>query len=93
MMQRLVSGTWRRLVGFFLAGLFAILPLVITIAVIIWVAEFIRGFIGPESVIGSSLRSVGGTLAPAANTTIAYIIGCGLVLVVIFALACSFRRG
>ena len=93
MMNRLVSGTWRRIVGCFLAGLFTILPLVITIAVIGWVANFVKGLIGPESLLGGWLGSAGMSLAPTGNATLAYIIGCLFVLAAIFLLGLVVQTG
>jgi uncharacterized membrane protein len=92
-MNRVVSSVWRRIVGCFLAGLFTILPLVITTAVIIWVANFVKGLIGPESLLGGWLRSAGMGLAPAGNTTLAYVIGCLFVLAAIFVLGLIVQTG
>jgi len=92
-MNRVVTGVWRRIVGCFLAGLFTILPLVITIAVIIWVASFIQDLIGPDSLLGGWLRAAGMGLAPAGNRTLAYAIGCLLVLVGIFVLGVFVQTG
>lgn len=49
----------RGLVATFLSGLFAILPLVLTVAIVGWVAQSIYDVVGPETKIGSALRSVG----------------------------------
>ena len=93
MMNRLVSGAWRRIVGCFLAGLFTILPLIITIAVIIWVANFVKDLIGPESLLGGWLGSAGMGLAPAGNAMLAYAIGCLFVLAGIFVLGLVVQTG
>jgi uncharacterized membrane protein len=92
-MNRLISGARRRVVATFLAGLITILPLVITIAVIVWVANFIQGFVGPKSSVGGWLQSAGMRLAPAGNTTLAYVIGCLLVLASIFLLGMFVQTG
>jgi uncharacterized membrane protein len=92
-MKGLISGAHRRIVGTFLAGLITILPLVITIAVIVWVANIVQGIVGPKSPLGSWLQSAGMRLAPAGNTTLAYVIGCLLVLVSIFLLGMLVRTG
>jgi uncharacterized membrane protein len=92
-MNRLISCARRRVVATFLAGLITILPLVITIAVIVWVASFIQGFVGPKSLLGGWLQSVGMRLAPAGDTTLAYFIGCLLVLASIFLLGMFVRTG
>ncbi len=92
-MNGLISGAHRRIVGTFLAGLITVLPLVITIAVIVWVANLIQGFVGPKSFVGGWLQSAGMRLAPAGNTTLAYVIGCLLVLVSVFLLGMLVRTG
>ena len=92
-MNRLITGAHRRVVTTFLAGLITILPLVITIAVIIWVANLIQGFVGPKSFLGGWLQSAGMRLAPAGNTTLAYVVGCLLVLASIFLLGMLVRTG
>ncbi len=58
-MSRYFSHIWRRVVACFLAGLFAILPLVITIGIVMWVASFVERFIGPDTFFGSRLRNLG----------------------------------
>jgi uncharacterized membrane protein len=93
LMNGLISGAHRRIVGTFLAGLITVLPLVITIAVIVWVANLIQGFVGPNSYLGGWLQSAGMRLAPAGNTTLAYVIGCLLVLVSVFLLGMLVRTG
>jgi uncharacterized membrane protein len=92
-MNRLFSGTYRRVIAIFLAGLVAILPLVITISVIVWVANLVHGSFGPKSLIGGWLQSAGMKLAPAASTTLAYALGGLLVLVSIFLLGMLVRTG
>jgi len=92
-MNRVFSGTFRRVVAIFLAGLVAILPLVITISVIAWVASFVHGFVGPNSLVGGWLQSAGMRLAPAASTTLAYVLGGLLVLASIFLLGMLVRTG
>ena len=92
-MNRLISSTRRRIVATFLAGLITILPLVITIAVILWVGNFIHGFVGPTSLLGGWLQSAGTPWVPAGSTTLAYLIGCLLVLTSIFLLGMLVRTG
>jgi uncharacterized membrane protein len=77
-MQRLIDLTSRRATRCFLAGVFAILPLAITVAVIAWVGDFVLRFLGPSTLIGRALRGVG--LQFATNATVAYVIGAALVL-------------
>ena len=66
----------------FLAGLFTVLPLVVTIAIVIWVGGFLDDYLGPSTRLGRLLSSVG--LRFVANDTSAYILGWVLVLAGIF---------
>lgn len=91
-MKRLVTSFWKRIVAYFLAGLFTILPLVITIAVIGWVASLIKGLIGEGTVVGRWLESMGAIYARD-NETIAYMMGCVLVLAAIFFLGVIVQMG
>ena len=43
----------------FMSGLLAILPLVLTVAIIGWVASFLRDYLGPNTMVGGILRSLG----------------------------------
>jgi uncharacterized membrane protein len=63
------------------AGLLAVLPLVITVAIIAWVASFVRQLTGPDSLIGGILSAVG--LFVVSDELTAYLVG---TLVVLFAL-------
>jgi uncharacterized membrane protein len=78
------SGVFRRLAACFLAGLLVILPAVLTIAIVAWVAGFIYRLIGQGTPIGNGLRSLG--LNFVANNTAAYAIGWAFVLLLIFGL-------
>jgi uncharacterized membrane protein len=67
-----------------LTGVFALLPIALTVGVTVWVAELIRQFGGPGSFIGRMLISVG--LGFAGSETVAYLVGLVLVLLFIFIL-------
>src|SRR5208282_4658738 len=43
----------------FIAGFLVLLPLVVTVAVIVWVGTFIYAYLGPDSAIGRVLISIG----------------------------------
>jgi len=92
-MNRVLFGTQRQVMATFLAGLITILPLVITLAVIGWVANFIHGMVGPDTTVGGWLQSAGMRFAPGGNALLAYIFGCMLVLVSIFVLGMFVRTG
>jgi len=78
-MNRTVTWVWKRgVVSTFMAGLFLILPIVITLALMGWLAAKLRAGLGPESLIGRALTSVG--LHLVTNKTVATAIGWVLVL-------------
>jgi uncharacterized membrane protein len=81
----------RSILRCFVAGVFAVLPLVITVAVVIWVAGMLGGLLGPDALLGKLLRKLG--LQFATNTTLAYIIGWIVVLAAIFALGVLVEMG
>lgn len=90
-MQRTIYAIWRRIVGWFLAGFLAILPLVLTIGIIIWVTGFIERVIGPGTFLGDSLESLG--LNFAENRAVAYAVGFLFVLGTIFLLGIILELG
>lgn len=60
-------------------GLLAVLPILLTLFVIGWVASYVRYYLGPESWFGETLTSLGAFLVVGEN--LAYVIGAGIVLV------------
>src|SRR5262245_51981497 len=78
----LARGILKRLVQWFVAGVLALLPLIITVGVVIWVAEYIKAIFGPSTLFGEVMRGLG--LRFVSNETVAFLIGVVLVLVVIF---------
>ncbi len=81
----------RPIIRYFLAGVFAVLPLVITVTVVIWVAGLVGSFLGPDTVIGGSLRRLG--LHFASDNTLAYCVGWLFVLAMIFVLGVLVEIG
>lgn len=84
-------GFLRQISRTFLAGLIAILPLTLTLAVIAWLVEFIQRFMGPGSAFGSMLRSIG--LQFAASDLVAYSIGIIVTLALIYFLGVLVEAG
>ena len=79
-MSRLVDWFWKRgIVSTFLAGLFAVLPIVITVTIVTWVAGKIHSLLGPATPVGRTLRSSG--LQFVTDNVAASIIGWCIVLV------------
>jgi uncharacterized membrane protein len=70
---------------------FAVLPLVITVAVVIWVAGMASTLLGPDALLGGLLQRLGFQFA--SNTTTAYIVGWIVVLGVIFLLGVLVEIG
>src|SRR5262245_33237876 len=68
----------------FLAGFLVLLPLVVTIAVIVWVGTFIYAYVGPESAIGRILISIGFGLSD--SPFAAYALGAVIVVGIIYLL-------
>ncbi len=81
----------RPVVQCFLTGVFAVLPLVVTVAVVIWVAGMAGTMLGPNTVLGGLLERLG--LQFASNTVLAYVVGWVLVLGVIFLLGVLVELG
>ncbi|MFZ5829900.1 MAG: DUF502 domain-containing protein [Planctomycetota bacterium] len=90
-MRSFLQSAGRRVFACFLTGLFAILPLVITVAIVVWVADFLHRMIGPNTFLGGGLRSIGATAAT--NLTLAYVFGWLIVLGVVFALGVVMEAG
>ena len=72
-------------------GLFVILPLVITIVVIVWLADLLSSILGPESGFGSLLQSIGLNFVD--NHIIAYILGLAGTFVLIYILGVLVQIG
>lgn len=87
----LVRGIGRRLVKWFLAGLIAVLPLFITLAVIVWVAGYVQMFFGPRTPFGQALSKVG--LQFVSDDVGAFLIGIVLVLGLIFLIGVAVESG
>jgi uncharacterized membrane protein len=90
-MRTILDWLRNRAIRCFLAGVFATLPVVVTAALVIWVAGFLQQFIGPSAPLGRLLRTVG--LGFSSDTTMAYIIGWALVLLVIMVVGMFVEAG
>lgn len=73
-----------RVVGTFIAGLLVLLPIVLTIYLVIWAANIIITFVGPNSTIGVMLITIGFGLS--ATTWVAYLAGLLIVAFCIYVL-------
>ena len=70
---KIKTGLLHKLSNTFITGLLAVLPITLTIAFIVWFADFIHRFLGPKSIIGELLGSFG--LKFVTSEITAYIIG------------------
>jgi len=75
----------------FIAGLIAVLPLAITIAVIIWIGSKILEYFGPNSLFGGFLTWLG--LPFGVSKELAYLIGILYTLIGIFVLGILVQAG
>jgi uncharacterized membrane protein len=80
-----------RLTRWFVAGVLIILPVAITVAVIAWVAAFLKRLVGPDTLVGNILTHFG--LRFVSDTALAYALGMVLVLAVIFAVGVAVESG
>lgn len=89
-MSGLIRLIWTRgVVGTFLSGLFAILPILITIAVLSWAATQIHRMLGPETAVGRGLSRIGGQFV--SDEIVALIVGWLIVLLGIWLLGLFVR--
>lgn len=73
-----------RLLQIFVTGLLAALPLAATIAIFIWSAQLLYGWLGPTSLVGRALISLG--LSAGGSEVAGYAIGVAIVMAAIFLL-------
>ena len=86
-----MNNLFRAPIRTFVAGLIAVLPVVLTVAVIVWVASIIDQFIGPHSAVGRLLVSIGLTVVE--TKIAAYLIGIVFVLCAIYVLGLLVQAG
>jgi uncharacterized membrane protein len=90
-----ISRFWRTsVIGSFLAGLLFLLPIVLTVSIVAWIVDFMRGAIGPGTVLGTLLTRGGSYLAGLSNQdTLAFWLGAGIALAGIWALGLIVKTG
>lgn len=81
----------RHIVRYFVAGVFTLLPLVITIAVAIWFSGFVGQYLGQGTFLGGLVKALG--LRVMSHDTAAYVIGWLAPLSVIFLLGIFAEMG
>lgn len=90
-MIQFLNEVWKHLVRYFFAGVFAILPLVVTVAIVGWVSSYLARAIGPGTFVGSILSTIGVHVLP--NSTPSYVVGWIVVLFVVLTLGMVFELG
>lgn len=75
-----------RLKSYFVTGLIAVLPIILTIFVLKWVSGLVNGYIGPQTVAGRLLQKIGYKFSPISNLSLAYVLGVLLLIGFIFIL-------
>jgi uncharacterized membrane protein len=80
----------RSILRFFLVGVVAVLPLVITVGVVAWVSGILARWFGRGTPVGQAIAAIG---LPVGGETFAYIVGWVLVLAVIFGLGLLVEMG
>ncbi|MDA1053506.1 MAG: DUF502 domain-containing protein [Planctomycetota bacterium] len=90
-MSKLLMPLVRPLATYFLAGVFAILPLVITVIVVIWVTGMVGEIVGEGSFLGGQISRLGGNVSSGSKT--AYLIGWVVVLGIVFLLGLLVEMG
>lgn len=69
---------------YFISGIIAVLPLVVTVALVAWLSNFLITWLGPGTMIGRGLSAIGIQFAP--NEQMPYFFGWIAVLAAIFAI-------
>ena len=82
-MIRAARWLWKRgILSTFLAGLFAVLPIVITVGIMAWVGGLLKAWLGPESFVGKALFQMG--LRLVTDPIVASVLGWVAVLLAIW---------
>src|SRR5262245_30133891 len=90
-MENVIYRLLQRIGSCFLAGLLAILPVVLTVGVVVWVAGFLQRFLGPDTLFGRALVSLG--LSLGSDMLVAYVLGWVFVLAAILLLGLVVQLG
>ena len=84
-MRRYLNWFWQKgILSTFLAGLFALLPIVITVGIMVWAGGLLRDWLGTESFVGRALSQLG--LRFVTDPTVASVLSWVAVLLAIWLL-------
>jgi uncharacterized membrane protein len=82
-----ISRFWRTsVIGSFLAGLLFLLPVVLTVFIVAWIIDFMRGALGPGTFLGGLLTTGGRYIIGQDQETLAFWLGMGIALIGIWLL-------
>lgn len=70
------------IIRYFISGTVLVLPLVVTVAIVLWLSNFFITWFGPATTFGKMLSQVGIRFVP--ENSFAYVFGWFLVLLVLF---------
>jgi len=75
----------------FIAGVLGLLPLAITLGVLAWMVVFLHDMVGPRTVFGSLLRSIGFSVASC--EVVAYLVGLVSTLALVYGIGVLLLSG
>ena len=91
-MQRQLRRLWRAgIIGNFLTGLFFILPVVLTVAIIGWLIGKLEGVLGPGTWLGELLSVGGSAIIGEHHATVSFWLGLAITVAGIWALGSVVR--
>lgn len=79
-----IATTW-------VTGLIALLPLVITLALLAWIVSLLNGLVGPSTLFGRLMAAVGQPIAN--NPSLSYLVGGVLLLACLYPLGLAVNLG
>jgi uncharacterized membrane protein len=89
-MRQALRWFWKTgMLSTFLAGLFGLLPIVITVGVMAWAGGLLKEWLGAESFVGEALRQLG--LRFVTDPTVASVLGWVSVLLAIWLLGALLK--
>lgn len=89
-MRQSLTWFWKRgILSTFLAGLFALLPIVITLGIMAWAGGLLKEWFGPESFVGQTLSQLG--LRFVTDPTVASVLCWLVVLLTIWLLGALLK--
>ncbi|MDH4871397.1 DUF502 domain-containing protein [Pseudomonas sp. BN515] len=87
----MLKQSFRSVVTTWLTGLLALLPLVLTLALLAWLVSLLNRLVGPSTVIGQLLGALGQPFA--SNPVLAYLVGTLVLLGSLYPLGLAVQLG